>query len=593
MAGPDGKWRATLDLSKSEAGPFELIVEGRNKVAFSDVLVGEVWLASGQSNMEWPAVKSLNGPAEVAAAADPELRLFQITKNAAGGPAEDVQGTWRICSPEAVRDFSAVAYYFGRELRARLETPIGLIHSSWGGTPVEAWTPLAEFQGPEHKELREQRAAALAPPDPETLEQHERALAEWERKIDDVFATPVEPPKEWLDPAMPAGDWKALPVPGGTDRMLPFPNDGAYWLRRVVDLPEDATGEDATLEVGAIDDFDLAWVNGKPVGHTGRGTVNFSTAPRNYPLSAGTLHPGPNVILIRVIDRYAGTRVEGPVDIATKSGRKIPLDGEWLGRIDVELGRRPVLGKIPPQAAAGTLYDGMIAPLVPCAIRGAIWYQGENNVGRAASYRRLFPNMIATWRKAWHRGDFPFYYVQLANFLPRKPQPGDSAWAELREAQLLTLASPNTGMACAIDIGQADNIHPAKKQDVGRRLALIALAKDYGGDAEHSGPLYRDMKIKGAKIRLRFDHATGGLVNTKAPGPLEGFAIAGKDLKFVWAGAEIDGDAVLVSSAAVPEPVAVRYGWADNPAVSLANGAGLPASPFRTDDFPEITRGKD
>jgi sialate O-acetylesterase len=587
VAGTNGKWRATLDLSKAGPGPFELIVEGKNKVVFSDVLVGEVWLASGQSNMEWPAVKSLNGPAEVAAAADTELRLFQVTKKTATAPAEDVQGTWRVCSPEAVRAFSAVAYFFGRELRARLQTPVGLIHSSWGGTPVEAWTPLAEFQGPEHKELREQRAVSLAPQDSKTLEEYQRSLAEWERKIDDVLAATVEPPKEWSDPAMPAADWKTLPVPGGTDRTLPFPNDGAYWLRRVIDLPESIAGGNATLKVGAIDDFDSAWINGKPVGHTGRDTQNFSKAPRNYPLPAGTLHPGPNVILIRVIDRYAGTRVEGPMSIAAQSGREIPLDGEWQGRVDLDLGRSPESRKRPPHVAAGALYDGMIAPLVPYAIRGAIWYQGENNVGRAASYRRLFPNMIATWRKAWDRGDFPFYYVQLANFLPRNPRPGDSAWAELREAQLLTLAFPNTGMASAIDIGEADNIHPINKQEVGRRLALIALAKDYGADAEYSGPLYRDMEIEGGRVRLRFDHATGGLVNTKAPGPIEGFAIAGKDLKFVWAGAEIDGDAVLVSSAEVPNPVAVRYGWADNPAVSLANGAGLPASPFRTD---EITR---
>jgi sialate O-acetylesterase len=333
---------------------------------------------------------------------------------------------------------------------------------------------------------------------------------------------------------------------------------------------------------------------------------------RVYSVPPGLLHVGPNVILIRIIDRYGpagfGSNPEA-LHLDSASGSRVSLAGNWQIRVETSLGRRPFLPEKNVQYLAGTLFDGMIHPLVPYALRGVIWYQGESNAPRAQQYRRLFPQMIQSWRDAWDQGDFPFYFVQLANFQARQPEPQDSNWAELREAQLMTLAEPKTGLAVTIDLGEEKDIHPRNKKGVGERLALWALAQDYGvtetpgfwgripflknlvrRPLTHSGPLYKEFSIEDSRIRLTFDHVAEGLVN-RAAGPLPGFAIAGDDKKFVWADARIDGPTVVVSSPQVPKPVAVRYAWANNPEVSLYNSAGLPASPFRTDTWPGITDG--
>lgn len=593
-AGKDGKWQASLDLHAAKSGPFELAVQGKNKIVLSDILVGEVWLCSGQSNMEWPVELSANAEREIASATDAQIRLFLAAKNAARQPSDDPQGRWVVGSPENVRHFSGVGYFFGRELRTRLKVPIGLIGSYWGGTPVEAWTPLSELHDPRDRQLIQRREVAFAPPDGDLIKQYNRSLADWDARIGRLLDDSAPPPKEWLDPAAPSNGWIDLALPGFVDAPIKFNSDGSYWLRKVVEIPEAATREAATLHLGAVDDFDFTWINDKLVGRTGRERPKFWQASRDYSLPSGTLRPGANVILIRVIDHGGTSHVDGPLRLQTASGFNLALDGTWQGRLETDLGLRPDAPVKRPQDAAGSLFDGMIAPIAPYALRGAIWFQGEANVNQAIQYRRLFPNMITAWRKAWDRGDFPFYYVQLTNFMPRQADPADSAWAELREAQFMTLSLPATGMACAIDLGEAGNIHAKNKQDVARRLSLIALAKDYGftTSRDDSGPLYRRMTIEGSKIRIHFDEAKSGLVNRDADGPLKGFAIAGKDRKFVWADAVIDDDTVLVSSAAVPEPTAVRYGWADNPAVSLYNAEGLPASPFRTDDFPAITEAR-
>jgi sialate O-acetylesterase len=371
-----------------------------------------------------------------------------VARTVAETPQPDCKGQWVECSPQTVGHFSAVGYFFGRELHRQLNEPIGLIHSSWGGTPAEAWTsrPALE-ENPACEPILTRYKEALAQY-PQAQAQYEEDMAKWKEAAAQAREAGTPPPRR---PSAPLG----------------------------------------------------------PTSH-------------------------------------------------------------W--------------------APAG-LYNGMIAPLVSYVVRGAIWYQGESNAGRAYQYRELFPTLIKSWRTAWDRTDFPFLFVQLANYMDRRPEPNESNWAELREAQLMTLDVPNTGMAVIVDIGDAKNIHPKNKQDVGKRLALWALAQTYGKNVVYSGPLYQSMEKKGDKIVLHFDHVGGGLVARGAPDDraLPGFALAGADRRFVWADARIEGETVVVSSPQIADPLAVRYAWADNPVCSLYNRAGLPASPFRTDTWPGIT----
>jgi sialate O-acetylesterase len=401
----EGRWRIDLPAMKA-GGPYTLTLKGKNTVTVKDVYVGEVWVCSGQSNMEWPLHATADADQTINNAHDPQLRLFTVKRATADKPLTDVTGKWSECDPESVKNFSAVAYYFGRDLRKALGVPVGLIHTSWGGTRAEAWTSR------------------------KVLESHE----------------------EWK------GEFKNPPKSGN-----------------------------------------------------------------------------PN--------------------------------------------------------APSALYNAMIAPLIPYAIKGAIWYQGESNAGKAYQYRKLFPTMIQNWRDDWKQGDFPFLFVQLAPFMEIKKEPQESAWAELREAQLLTTrALKNTGMAVITDVGDPRDIHPKKKEPVGARLALAALALAYGRNVEYSGPVFDKMTVEDGKAVLHFKHVGKGL--EARGGALEGFTVAGEDRKFHNARAEIKGDTVVVWSDEVKQPVAVRYGWANCPVVNLWNKDGLPASPFRTDDFPMVTGPK-
>ncbi len=426
-AGADGKWSVKLDPLKS-GGPHELTVAGRNSITVRDVLVGEVWICSGQSNMEWTVNGSLNPADEKAAATYPKIRHFLVPKKQAETPQADVVGAWKLCSPETVGGFTAVGYFFGRELHQKLGVPIGLIHTSWGGTAAEVWTSKRVLEGTE----------LLKP----LVESYAKRMENYEKQT--------------------------------------------------------AGFKEATEKAKA---------EGKP-------------APKA---------PG-----------------------------------------------KPMM--------PSCLYNGMIANVLPYGIKGAIWYQGESNAGRAKEYQTLFPAMIKNWREDWGQGDFPFGFVQLANFKARKNQPADSDWAELREAQTMTLSLPKTGMAVIIDIGDAADIHPKNKQDVGRRLALWAQSQVYGKELVYSGPLFDSVKVEDGKLRVAFKHAGSGL---QAKGEkLTGFAVAGEDREFVWADAKIDGNSVVVSSEKVSKPVAVRYAWADNPECNLYNKEGIPASPFRSDTWP-------
>jgi sialate O-acetylesterase len=445
-ADQDGKWMVKVDTGKA-GGPYEMTVSGKNPITIKNILVGEVWVCSGQSNMEFTVKQAKNSAEEIAEANNyPQIRQFLVGRKVIYTPMYNCSGKWQVCSSQTAGNFTAVGYFFGRELNKQLNVPVGLINTSWGGTPAESWMS-----------------------------------------------------KEYLE-----NDPNFQPI-----------------LKR--------------FEAASAD------ING-----------------------------------LKAKYREDMQKYNAMVPQLKAEGKPLPPRPE-----------EPI-GPGHPYSPTG-LYNGMIVPILPYGIRGAIWYQGESNAWRAYQYRTLFPAMIKNWRDAWHQGDFPFLFVQLANYMQPEPRPVESDWAELREAQLMTLSVPNTGMAVTIDIGEPD-IHPKNKQDVGKRLALWALAKTYGKNIVYSGPIYKSMKVDGNNVILAFDDVGGGLV---AKGDsLKGFAIAGADRKFVWADAKIEGDKIVVSSDKVASPVSVRYAWAIDPVCSLYNKEGLPATPFRTDTWPGVTAGK-
>jgi sialate O-acetylesterase len=590
LADARGRWTARLGPFDA-GGPFTLTVKGPQSVTLNDVLVGDVWLASGQSNMEMGITQVNDAQAEVAHADYPQIRLFAVPKVAATSPRDTVNARWLVCNPTNVvvggwGGFSAVAYFFGRRLHKELGVPIGLIHSSWGGTAAEGWvsaerlSTMHEFL-PAVNNLDKAWADSTKPP-----AEYDKELEEWWAKNDPGSAAGMT----WADSSLDASGWKRMRLPQfWEDAGLPG-YDGVVWFRRTFELPREWEGHDLMLSLGPVDDRDTTYVNGVRVG-----SLSQWDAPRSYRVSASLLKHGANTIAVRVLDTGVGGGIYGKPEqlkIEPAEGPKavpVSLAGEWSYRASIALGE---LRTQPPQQGGNDFsvpeirYNGMIAPLLPFAIKGAIWYQGETNVGRAPQYERIMSLLIRDWRERFQVGDFPFLIVQLANYLERRDAPADSDWARLREAQLhVSRNVPHSGLAVAIDIGDAKDIHPKDKQDVGTRLALDALANVYGREMEYSGPVYRSVKVEGDKLRLSFDHAYGGLV-ARDGGRLTGFALAGKDGRFVWADAVIEGKDVLVSSPEVKRPTAARYAWADNPACNLYNRAGLPASPFRTDDLP-------
>ena len=600
-----GRWEAFLGPLKA-GGPHVLTVTGGNTLTFRNVLVGEVWVCSGQSNMEWPLAQAEGGHEAAAEARHPEIRLFTVEKRTAPEPLEDVRGRWVVATPEQALRFSAVGYYFGRELHRRLRVPVGLIHTSWGGTPAESWTSrVALAARPEFRPILERYENELRDL-PRLRQEHARKMAEWERQ----YAVPDAGNKGealgYADPARDAEGWRKMRLPQQWEA-AGLNLDGVIWFRREVEVPPAWAGRGLVLSLGPIDDFDTTYFNGERVGATGGETPNAYTRPRRYKVPGALVRPGRNVVAVRVYDRmggggFGGGGEAGAMSLAPEGaagGGALSLEGEWGYKPEAVVESKPLDYSGYPGPRPGpenpnnptVLYNAMVAPLTPFAIRGAIWYQGESNAGRAYQYRTLFPAMIRDWRARWGSGDFPFYFVQLANWRARKDEPSESDWAELREAQFLTMRGvPRTGMAVAVDIGEADDIHPRNKRDVGLRLARWALADAYGQRVVPSGPLYTSHAVEGDRIRVRFEHARG--LKTSDGRPPAGFAVAGIDRKFVWAEARVEGDSVVVWSPRVPQPVAVRYAWADNPEVNLYNAENLPASPFRTDDWPGLTAGR-
>lgn len=588
----DGTWRVGLE-AMTAGGPHELVVEGDATLRFTDVLIGEVWLASGQSNMEMPLAgwgRVLDFEREIALADYPDIRLFQVERATAVRPASDVRAEgWRRCGPETVAEFSSTAYFFGRRLHRALAVPIGLIHSSWGGTVAEAWTSaetletLDDFRGAA-RGVRETTAAqlvAMGRAFDAAMAARRSAMVE-----DDAGRLAGEP--VWADPELDDSAWQRMELPTKWELAGLEELDGVVWFRRAVELPDSWVGRELSLGLGPIDDADETFFNGVKIG-----AGDDWSAPRRYSVPASAVRAGRNVITVRVLDSMQSGGLWGQPDDLRLGGpgeEAIALAGPWRYRIGLDTRELEPLPPSPIDPNRPTvLYNAMLRPLAPFALRGVVWYQGESNVERAEQYRTLFPALIRDWRATWGREDMPFFFVQLAAFLPVEPEPGDSDWAELREAQRLALSLPHTGMAVAIDIGDARDVHPKDKQEVGNRLARLALRRVYRRDVADSGPLFRQMRREGARIRLFFDHVEGGLEAKR--GALKGFAIAGENRQFRWAKAVIGGDTVVVWRDDLQQPVAVRYGWAANPVCNLYNAAGLPASPFRTDDWPGIKAG--
>ncbi|GAA4381202.1 sialate O-acetylesterase [Hymenobacter koreensis] len=579
-AGPDGKWRVQLPALKA-GGPYEMTLKGSNQLTLRDILVGDVWVCSGQSNMELPMARVRDKyPDVVAQATNPQIRQFDApTRYAVSGPQADLpSGRWTAATPQSVLQFTAVGYFFARELHAKYKVPIGLIRAAVGGSPAESWlSPEALKAFPAYQQRALQLKDSLT--NVARVQQQEQATSNaWYRQLrqqDQGFAKGQTP---WTSPSHNAADWKTINIPGYWADQGLGPVNGVVWFRKEVEVPAAMAGQPARLELGTIVDADSVYLNGQFVG-----TTSYQYPPRKYDLPAGVLKPGKNVLVVRVINSSGrgGFTLDKPYELRA-GGQTLNLRGPW----QYKLGARaePLASSTFFQWQPGVLYNGMVAPIAPYTVKGVIWYQGESNTKQPREYQQLFSALITDWRRAWQQPNLPFLYVQLANFMEAKEQPAESSWAELRDQQRRTLAAvPHTAMAVAIDAGEWNDIHPLDKVTVGQRLALAARREAYGEtDVAASGPLYQGMKVNGNKVTLSFSNTGGGL--TAKGGELRHFAIAGPDQQWVWAQARIEGDQVVVWNEQVTSPVAVRYAWADNPqGANLYNRAGLPASPFRTD----------
>ena len=602
-----------LDLPAQVAGgPLTLkIASGTDSITIKNVLIGEVWLCSGQSNMEWPVRNAMHADSEIAAAQYPLLRYFAVARNTALAPQDSCQGAWLECSPNTVDAFSAVGYFFGRTLLKECNVPIGLINASWSGTNAESWMSREALKADTLFEPILARAERFLK---DTIEAKARYLAQFARFHDSLEALGLSifhldqgdtgAARGWQRADYADSAWPTMKLPGTWEKSAGLAIDGIVWFRRQIAIPSAWLHKPLALSLGPIDDCDSVWVNGTLVGFTDERTPQFWSVPRRYRVPSEVVASTSIFLAVRVFDRInegGFTGILGDMFLRCENcadETHISLAGSWKYAIGKACDPSKAVGDWgpgSPQKPLGpndpnfpsTLFNGMINPLAPFPIAGAIWYQGENNTGRAWQYRKLLPALIADWRARW-RAEFPFGIVSLANYKPQQPMPTESDWAELREAQWLTsLQTPHTGIAMAIDIGEAENIHPKNKQEVGRRLALWALATRYKRSSlEYSGPQYRSWKARKDTAVIALSHAKGLNVHGDT---LKGFAIAGPDSHFVWAKAEIAGNALKVWSTSVAKPIAIRYNWADNPVGNLYNGAGLPAVPFRTDDRPGIT----
>lgn len=585
-AGTDGRWK--IEIGPFAVGaPFEINIQGSETFALQDVLAGEVWLASGQSNMEWPLSSAKDGERDLANADIPEMRLLTIPRNGTVEPVEFVANDgWQPCTPQTAASFSAVAYHFGRELHDELGVPIGLVCNAWGGASMETYTRLGvladdAIMSHQLTMLDDYLAKRNAPG---VMDAYRASLAKWEA-LTEGRGHHNDPgdngaAQGWTRADFDDTSWKQVQIPTTVLQEVGS-IDGAFWFRRSFDVPTAWAGKDLALSLGVIDSVDVAWVNGVEVGRTGNETPGYWSRARRYTIPGAVVHAGRNTITVRVFEQsWTGDPFGQPGEMAVApadgSAPGVALAGDWKYRVAVELMAKPK-SPLPEERDIPTLlYNGMVRPLVPMRFRGVIWYQGETNSGRWQEYRHLNELMITDWRRQFDHGDFPFLFVQLAGY---EAWPG---WLELMVEQQRCLEIPATGMAVAADLGEIHDIHPRNKRDVAHRLALIARATVYGEDVVFSGPTLAAATRDGSRIRLSFNNVGGGLMARSGGEDVGSFEIAGVDGEFLPGKASIDGGTIVVSNQAVGHPARVRYAWRNFPDCDLANREGLPASPFET-----------
>lgn len=581
IADGEGDWSISLAGLKA-GGPHQMQIIASNTIIIHDILIGDVWVCSGQSNMEMSMVSlSARYPEDIAASENKFIRQFAVPRrHIFSRPMEDVTtGVWVSADPKSVLKFTAAGYYFAKNLYQRYNVPIGLINATLGGSRTESWMSedaLKPFPTLYDEALKYQDTLAII----QTETEDRRRIAEWHTRAKEMDAAYTAPGGPWHNADYDVSQWEEMNMPGLWASSPLGATNGVVWFRKEFELPASFENRSARLIFGNIVEADSVFINGKFVG--GRPSQYI---PRNYDIPAELLKEGKNSITVRVVcPSGRGGFVPAKKYAIILDKDTVDLSGTWKYRLGCKM--ETLVGSSFIMWKATGLYNGMIAPLLPYTIKGAIWYQGESNISRAEQHRTLFPALIRSWREKWSLGDFPFLFVQLPNFNEPQREPSDGGWARFRETQTSALTVPNTGMAVTIDIGEWNDIHPVNKKDVGYRLALAAQRVAYAEkDVVYSGPMYRSMKVKGNKVIVSFDHTGGGLV-AKGADTLQYFAIAGPDKKFVWATAGIKNRKVIVSSDKVPHPVAVRYAWADDPeGANLYNKEGLPASPFRTDDF--------
>ena len=577
-ASDNGSWSVEINPLKV-GGPYKINIDASNHIVINNVLAGDVYLCSGQSNMVHQMVLHRDRyEKEIAESNFPEIRHFWIptTTDLVNKRTDLPVSYWKSANPKDVLDFSAVAYFFAKDLYLKYHVPIGLINASVGGTPIEAWTSeegLKEFPTITNLIEKNKDTAYINGFNRKAVE---RQIQNRDTTLDKGLAGPIS----WFDTSYLPKGWHNINVPGYWEDQGIRNLHGIVWYRKEIDVPANMTGIPAKLYLGRIVDADNVYVNGSLVGRT-----TYMYPQRRYQLKSGILVAGKNIIVVAVTNNTGKGGFVPDKPYYLQAGRnKIDLKGYWSYKVGKVFTSNPTPGFLSIQNMPTSLFNGMIAPIINYAIKGILWYQGEANTSNAAEYRKLQPALIFDWRNQWHNDKLPFLFVQLPNFMEMQYSPSESNWALLRESQLKTLSVPNTGMAVAIDLGEWNDIHPDRKKEVGDRLALLAEKIIYGeNNIVYSGPTLKSYSIDGNKIKLDFDNTGSGLVSSDGE-QLSQFAIAGDDKKFVWAHATIEGNSVIVWNEKINQPKYVRYAWADNPdSANLFNKEGLPASPFRTD----------
>jgi sialate O-acetylesterase len=579
VTGSDGRWHLKF-APPGTGGPYTIqVTDGRRTVELRNVMVGDVWICGGQSNMELP-LRFTDNAADVAKRANyPDIRYFTVADHTAYRPTHTLHGTWKVVSPRTAPELSAVAFYFGRKLAQQTRVPVGLIVDSVGGSAGETWASAAALRPLHDYDIPLAKLAEFAS---EGQPAYGNYIMPWYDRYD------IGLKQKWDSPGYRASGWKSVHLPGGFAELGVPVTPAVAWFRKEITLAGPPQGP-ARISLGEVQRMDSVYVNGILVGAS-----SWVEHPRIYDIPADALRQGRNLIAIRVFKTEPhGGFLDKPSDLrlTLADHTVLPLAGAWQGRISVDarpphpmplhFANWPVMPTV--------LYNGMLAPIAPLSITGAIWYQGEQNSPRGYEYRKLLPAVISSWRRLFGQGDFPFYIVQLPAFGARSATPTDDGWADIRESQSIVAATvPHSCLAVTIDVGDPNSLHPGNKRPVGERLARCALARYYGRHVADSGPAVASVERRAHSIRLRFNDANGGLV--AKGGRLEGFIIAGRDRKWQPAEARIRGVAVIVSAPEVPHPTQVRYAWQSNPAATLFNGAGLPAGPFRTDAWPLITQ---